>query len=303
MTRALLIMGPTASGKSALALALAERLSGEIVNADSMQVYAGLRVLTARPTEAEEARAPHHLYGHVDPAERYSVGRWLREALAAIAEISARGRTPILAGGTGLYFTALTRGLAEIPPVDPEVSADLAARLKAGGAAALHAALAARDPAAAARIQPADAQRILRALGVLETTGAPLSSWQADTKPALAPGAWRGLVIDPGANRPALRDAIARRADAMLAAEALEEVRALAARRLPGDLPAMTALGVPQLIGHIEGRSDLAAARTALVIATSQYAKRQETWVRNQFREGWARAPYPVPPGFGADSG
>ncbi len=303
MTRALLIMGPTASGKSALALALAERLGGEIVNADSMQVYAGLRVLTARPSPEDEARAPHHLYGHVDPAERYSVGRWLSEALTAIADVSARGKTPILVGGTGLYFTALTRGLAEIPAVDPEIADDLAQRLQRDGSAALHAVLASRDPAAAARIQPADAQRILRALGVVETTGAPLSSWQAETKPALAPGAWRGLVIDPGANRAMLREAIARRVDAMLAAGALEEVRALAARNLPRDLPAMNALGVPQLLEHLEGRADLASARTALVTQTGQYAKRQETWARNQFRDGWARAPYPIPPAIAAEFG
>lgn len=292
---ALLIMGPTASGKSALALALAEKLDGEIVNADSMQVYAGLRVLTARPGAEDEARAPHHLYGHVEPAERYSVGRWLSEALAAIAEITARGKTPILVGGTGLYFTALTKGLAEIPSVDPEIADDLAQRLQRDGSNALHAVLAARDPAAAARIQPADAQRIFRALGVLETTGAPLSSWQADTKPALAPDAWRGLVIDPGENRAILRAAIARRADAMLAQGALEEVRALADRKLARDLPAMNALGVPQLLDHIAGGADLAAARDALVTQTGQYAKRQETWARNQFRD-WRRAPYPIPP-------
>jgi len=303
MTRALLIMGPTACGKSALALELAERLGGEIVNADSMQAYAGLRVLTARPSAEDETRAPHHLYGHVDPAERHSVGRWLSEALAAIGEIFARGATPILVGGTGLYFTALTKGLAEIPPVDPEIAATLADRLQRDGAPALHSVLAARDPAAAARIQPADAQRILRALGVLESTGAPLSAWQAQTKPALAPGAWRGLVIDPGANRPALREAIEQRVEAMLVAGALEEVRALAARGLPRDLPAMNALGVPQLIDHLEGRTDVASARVALVVATGQYAKRQETWARNQFREGWERAPYPLPPGLAAKFG
>ncbi len=227
--RALLIMGPTASGKSALALALAERIGGEIVNADSMQVYRDFRILTARPTPKEEARAPHHLYGYADAGELYSTGRWLTDALAAIADIRARGVTPILVGGTGLYFKALTEGLADIPAADPEVRAALRARADAEGAPALHAELAARDPVTAARLEANDAPRILRALEVLETTGESISALQADTKPALSAEEWRGLALTP--DRDVLYARIDARFEAMLAAGALEEVRAFAACR------------------------------------------------------------------------
>src|SRR5262245_42233827 len=210
MTRALLIMGPTASGKSALALALAEHIGGEIINADSMQVYRDFRILTARPTaEEEEARVPHHLYGHVDAAELYSTGRWLTDALAAIDAIHARGNTPILVGGTGLYFKALTEGLADIPAADPEVRAALRERVEREGAPALHAELATRDPETAARLEPNDAPRILRALEVLETTGESISAFQANTKPALDD--WRGLALTP--DREALYAAINARFD------------------------------------------------------------------------------------------
>ncbi len=287
-------MGPTASGKSALALDLAARLGGEIVNADSMQVYRDLRVVTARPSVADEARAPHHLYGHVDAAERYSVGRWLKDALAAIDDIRARGGTPILVGGTGLYFTALTRGLADIPAPDPEIEARLAARGEAEGAPALHAALAHVDPIAAGRIEPNDARRLVRALAVFESSGAPISAWQAKTAPALAPGAWRGIVVDPGADRAALRTRIAARFDAMLTEGALDEVAELMARRLPPDLPALQALGAPQLAAYLRQEISLEAARTAAVIASGQYAKRQETWARNQFGPDWLRIPAPA---------
>jgi tRNA dimethylallyltransferase len=282
--RALLIMGPTASGKSALALALAERLPAEIVNADSMQAYRDLRVLTARPTLEEEAQAPHHLYGHVDAGERYSVGRWLADALAAMDDIKARGKTPILVGGTGLYFSALTRGLMETPPIDPDVRAALDARLGAEGAPALHAALGAVDPESAAKLQPNDAPRILRALEVYETTGASISAFQADTRPALAPHEWAGLALvrEP---RDALYASIDARFGAMLKAGALDEVRAMAARNLDPNLPAMKAHGAPALMGYLRAEMSLEAAAEIGKRDTRRYAKRQHTWIRGQMSD------------------
>src|SRR4051812_37767725 len=177
---AMLIAGPTASGKSALALALAERLGGTIVNADSMQVYRDLRIITARPTPDEEARVPHRLYGHVDAAENFSVGRWLTDAQVALGEAKRADRVPVIAGGTGLYFKALTRGLSAVPPIPPEIRAAVRARLAAEGAAALHAELVRRDPASAQRIRLADGVRIARALEVTEATGRPLPDWHRD---------------------------------------------------------------------------------------------------------------------------
>ncbi len=280
-------MGPTASGKSALALAVAERLGGEIVNADSMQVYRDFRVLTARPSPEEEARAPHHLYGHVDGAEAYSTGRWLADAREAIAAVCARGGTPILVGGTGLYFKALTEGLADIPPADPDVRAALRARAEAEGAPALHAELAARDPHTAARLEPNDAPRILRALEVLETTGESITALQTNTKPALAPTDWRGLALTP--DRETLYAAINARFDAMLAGGALDEVRAFAARNLDPALPAMKAHGAPALSAHLRGEISLAAAAEIGKRDTRRYAKRQFTWIAGQLPH-WPRA-------------
>ncbi len=284
MKPALLIMGPTASGKSALALAVAERIGGEIINADSMQVYRDLRVLTARPTEAEEALVPHHLYGHVDASERYSVGRWLDDALAAMAVVRARGGVPILTGGTGLYFMALTKGLAEMPDADPEVRADLEARLARDGAGALHAELASVDPGGAARLQVSDTPRVLRALEVALTTGASIASFQAQTKPALAADEWIGLALvrEP---RDALYSVIEARFDAMLQAGALDEVQALAARELDPALPAMKAHGAPALMAHVRGDLTLADAAEIGKRDTRRYAKRQHTWIRNQMRD------------------
>lgn len=286
--RALLIMGPTASGKSALALALAERMPAEIVNADSMQVYRDLRVLTARPTLEEERQAPHHLYGHVDAAERYSVGRWLADALAVIADIRARGKTPILIGGTGMYFSALTKGLMETPPIDADVRAALEARLNTEGAPALHAALASVDPESAAKLQPNDAPRILRALEIYETTGAPISAFKADTKPALLADEWVGLALvrEP---RDALYAGIDARFDAMLKGGALDEVRAMVARRLDPNLPAMKAHGVPALMAHLRGEISLDAAAEIGKRDTRRYAKRQHTWIRGQMAD-WRTA-------------
>lgn len=288
--RALLIMGPTASGKSALALAVAERVGGEIVNADSMQVYRDFRILTARASPQEEARAPHRLYGHVDAAELYSTGRWLAEALAAIAAIRGRGATPILVGGTGLYFKALTQGLADIPAADPDLRDALRERAAREGAPALHAELAARDPATAARLAPNDAPRILRALEVLETTGESIGAFQAATHAPLAREEWAGLALAPA--RDALYAAIDARFDAMLAAGALDEVRAFAARRLDPALPAMKAHGAPALMAHLRGELSLAEAAEIGKRDTRRYAKRQFTWIAGQMPD-WPRVSSP----------
>ena len=286
MIRALLIMGPTASGKSALALAVAERIGGEIVNADSMQVYRDFRILTARPSVEEEREAPHRLYGHVDAAERYSTGRWLTDALAVIADIRARNKTPIIVGGTGLYFKALTQGLAEMPDVDPELRAALIERAEREGAPALHADLAKLDPQTAARLEPNDAPRIIRALEVIETTGESITSFQANTKPALAMNEWRGLALTP--DRDALYAHINTRFDKMLEQGALDAVRAFAARDLDPALPAIKAHGAPALGAYLRGEMSLQAATEIGQRDTRRYAKRQFTWIANQMPD-WPR--------------
>lgn len=286
MKPALLIMGPTASGKSALGLALAERIGGEIINADSMQVYRDFRVLTARPSVEEEGQAPHHLYGHIDAAERYSTGRWLTDALAAIADIRARDRTAILVGGTGLYFKALTQGLAEMPDVDPDLRAALIARGEKEGAPALHAELAVLDPQTAARLEPNDAPRIIRALEVIETTGESIRSFQANTKPALAANEWRGLALTP--DRETLYASINARFEKMMEQGALEEVRAFAARNLDPTLPAIKAHGAPALSAYLRNEITLAQAIEIGQRDTRRYAKRQFTWIANQMPD-WPR--------------
>lgn len=286
--RVLLIMGPTASGKSALAQALAERVGGEIVNADSMQVYGDLHVLTARPSAAEAARVPHHLYGHVDAGAPYSVGCWLGQALAAIAAVRARGGLPILAGGTGLYFSALTKGLAGAPAIDPGLRAHLRARLAAEGAPALHAQLSRADVDSAARLSRNDGVRIVRALEVLETTGRPIGALHVGTKPALAREDWAGIVLTP--ERKALYTAIDARFEAMLKAGALEEARALAARKLDPLAPAMKAHGAPALMAHLRGEVSLEAAVAIAQRDTRRYAKRQFTWIGRQMGD-WTPAP------------
>jgi tRNA dimethylallyltransferase len=280
MKRAILLMGPTASGKSALALALARRLGGEIVNADSMQVYRDFRVLTARPTSQEEASAPHHLYGYADAGQLYSTGRWLTDALDEMRDITARGQTPIIVGGTGLYFKALTQGLADIPTADPELRQRLRDRAAAEGAAALHAELSRVDPQTAARLELNDAPRILRALEVWETTGESIGALQANTKPALAEDEWIGVKLMP--ERGQLYASIDARFDAMLAAGALDEVRSFAARNLDPSLPAMKAHGAPALMAHLRGEITLADAAEIGSRDTRHYAKRQFTWMANQ---------------------
>jgi tRNA dimethylallyltransferase len=277
----ILIAGPTASGKSALALALAEKLNGIVVNADSMQVYRDLRIITARPTQADALRAPHRLYGHVDAAENYSVGRWRTEVAATLAATEQYARAAILVGGTGLYFNALTRGLAAVPPISPEVRNLVRTRLADEGVGALHAELKQRDPIAAARLMPGDRARITRALEVVLATGRSLLDWHEDTtSTSLDPARAAKVFLTP--DRDELFRRIDARFDAMLAAGAIEEVRALAAHNLDPQLPAMKAHGVPWLIRHLRGEITLDEAAEGAKRDTRQYTKRQATWFRNQ---------------------
>jgi tRNA dimethylallyltransferase len=281
--RAVLIMGPTASGKSALAIGLAERLGGEIVNADAAQVYRDLRILSARAGSEDEARVPHHLFGHVDAAERYSTGKWLAATAPVIADIAGRGKTPIVVGGTGLYFKALTDGLAEAPPPDPHIRAELAARLQRDGAPSLYAELARVDPETATTLGPRDAPRIMRALEIWQATGLSIRALQATTRPALTADQWIGVTLWP--ERAELYARIEQRFAAMMEAGAVEEVRALMARGLDPDLPAMKAIGVPPLIAMLTGRVSRSDAIERAVRDTRRYAKRQYTWIRNQLRD------------------
>jgi tRNA dimethylallyltransferase len=279
--KAVLIAGPTASGKSGLALALAEALGGTVVNADSMQVYRELRVLTARPSLEDEARAPHRLYGHIPVRERYSAGRYCADAQEALADARASGRIPIVVGGTGLYFDALTKGLSPIPPVPPAQREETRARFDAMGRDAFLADLVARD-ATAARLRPSDTQRLLRAADVLEATGRPLSSWQeASGEPVLGGEGIARFVLDPP--RDVLAERIARRAASMFEGGAIEEARAIP--DFDPTLPAAKILGLPQLRKHFEGRIGLEDALLETQIATRQYAKRQRTWFRNRMKD------------------
>ena len=279
--QAVLIAGPTASGKSALALALAATIRGVIINADSMQVYRDLRVITARPSVEEEAQAPHKLYGHVDAAENYSVGRWLRDAQAAITEAKIAGRVPIVVGGTGLYFMALTRGLAAVPPIPPDIRASVRGRLETEGVAPLYAELTERDPATAQRLMPGDRARITRALEVVLATGRSLSDWHREGMPAVVDPA-RAARFFLDLDREELGRRINTRFDTMLATGALAEVERLAARGLNPMLPAMKAHGVPWLIRHLRGEIGLAEAAEGGKRDTKRYTKRQATWFRNQ---------------------
>ncbi len=248
----MLIAGPTASGKSALALELAQKTGGVVINTNSMQVYRDLRVITARPTPAEEAQAPHRLYGHVDAAVNFSAGAWVADAAKMLSEAQAAKRLPIFVGGSGLYFKALTRGLSAVPPIPAEVRDSVRARLERDGVEALHAELAQRDPASAERLKPRDRARIARALEVVEATGRALTDWHREGLPPLLPqGEFHALFLAP--ERDQLYARIDARFDAMLAAGALEEVAALAARQLDPLLPAMKAHGVPALIRHLKG--------------------------------------------------
>lgn len=284
----MLIAGPTASGKSALAVAIAERLGGVVVNADSMQVYEGLRILTARPSDEDLARAEHRLYGHVSPESPYSTGAYVRDAAAVLAEIGGRGCLPIVCGGTGLYFRALLGGLDDMPAVEPQVRERWRGRMAEEGPARLHAELALRDPEAAARIRPGDAQRILRALELGETTGAPLADLQRRQGEAVVDAA-RAVKIVLTPPRDLLRERIARRFDQMMAGGALEEARAFLARPTAREGLAAKAIGLPELGAHLAGELTLAAAVERAVTRSRQYAKRQDTWFRHQFGADWRR--------------
>ena len=288
-SKAVLIAGPTASGKSALALALAQKNGGVVINADSMQVYRDLRIITARPTPEEEARAPHRLYGHVDAAVNFSAGSWVTDAAKVLAEAREQNALPIFVGGSGLYFKALTRGLSAVPPIPPQIREGVRARLERDGIEALHAELGKRDPASAERLKPRDRTRIARALEVVEATGRSLTDWHRDgLPPLLPPGTFSALFLEP--EREALYARIDARFDAMLKEGALEEVAALAARRLDPLLPAMKAHGVPALIRHLEGEITLEEAAAIGRADTRHYAKRQFTWFRHQLPEfEWVR--------------
>jgi len=281
---AVLIAGPTASGKSALALDLADRLGGVIVNADSMQVYRDLRIITARPTLEDEERVPHRLYGFVDAAEDYSVGRWCRDVEKSLSEIAGQGRVPILVGGTGLYFKALTTGLAAVPPVPADIRAGVRGRLQREGAPALHAELSSLDPSTAQRLMVNDRSRIARALEVVLATGRPLSDWHKEGMPALM-NPDSAVKIFLTCERKELVHRIETRFAAMLNAGALDEVRLLAARKLDPLLPAMKAHGVPWLIRHLNREISIEEAAAGAIMDTRRYTKRQVTWFRNQMKD------------------
>ena len=276
---AILIAGPTASGKSALALAVAERYGGEIVNADSMQVYADMRVLTARPSVEDEARVPHHLYGVIGAGEHCSAGKWSRLALEAIRDIEARGKVPVIVGGTGLYFRTLVEGLSPIPAVADDVRAAVRAEVAAAGEGA-HALLQAADPVLAEVIRPSDKQRIARGIEVARGTAKPLSQWHLEPPKPLITGRLGRFVLAP--EREWLRARCDLRFDLMVGGGALDEVRHMAGLGLDPALPSMKALGLRPLIDYVSGKIELIDAAEKGKAETRAYAKRQETWFKTQ---------------------
>lgn len=283
MHQALLIAGPTASGKSALAIRLAKKLNGVVINADSMQVYQDLRILSARPTIKDENEAEHRLYGHVSAGREYSVGDYVQDVSRCLSEIKAAGKTPIFVGGTGLYFKALTQGLIETPAIPTHVRANLYEEQEAG--VDLHARLAKIDPEFAKRFEPANFVRIIRALEVFEATGKTMTYWQnsANSTPILQAGSWKGIFLQ--VEREMLKTRIHARFEAMIGAGALDEVRALMALNLPANRGIMKAHGVPHLVAHLEGRFTLEEAVDAGQTDTRRYAKRQHTFARGQLPE------------------
>jgi tRNA dimethylallyltransferase len=274
------LLGPTASGKSKLALDCAAQAPLEIVSVDSAQVYRGMDIGTAKPSPAERERVPHHLIDLIDPDTRYSAGQFRQDAIRAVEDVLARGRTPLLVGGTMLYYRALAAGIDALPAAHAEIRAEISARAARLGWPALHAELGRVDPAAAARIGANDAQRIQRALEVWRATGKPISAWHGTSRSA-APFSLRTFAILPP-ERSVLHERIAMRFDAMLAAGLIEEVEGLRARyRLDADMPSMRCVGYRQVWDYLEGRCDKAAMRDAAIAATRQLAKRQLSWLRS----------------------
>jgi tRNA dimethylallyltransferase len=279
-----LIAGPTASGKSALAMQIADKTGGVIINADSAQVYRDLRVVTARPSEAEETALPHRLFGYIDGAEACSAARWARDAMTSLEEAEKQGKPAILVGGTGLYHRTLLEGIAPIPDIDP----DIRKAVRALPVAEAYAALQSEDPEAAARLKPADTTRVARALEVIRSTGKPIAAWQQEKtggigeKIALAP-----LILLP--NRDWLYARCDMRFADMVESGAVEEVAALTARNLDPDLPVMRAIGVPEIIDFLSGNASKEATVAAAAQATRRYAKRQYTWFAHQPPHEWPR--------------
>lgn len=285
---AILITGPTASGKSALAVELAKEHGGVVINADSMQVYDTLRVLTARPSEEDMDGVPHHLYGHVPAAQAYSTGSWLRDVTALLPRINAEGKLPVFVGGTGLYFKALTGGLSEMPVIPEEVRQRLRARLLEEGPEGLYAELAKVDPAMVESLNIQDGQRIVRALEVFEATGQSIAEFQGQAGPVVVnPDRARKIVVLP--DRAVLHQHINGRFEKMLEQGAEDEVRALLALDLPPEMPVMKAIGVSQIAAMLRGEMTRAEVIERGAAATRQYAKRQMTWFRNQMDESWER--------------
>lgn len=278
----IVIGGPTASGKSALALAIAREFGGAVINADSMQLYDALPILTAQPSAADKARAPHLLYGVLPPEQVGSAQLWREMALRAIDETRGRGLLPVVVGGTGLYLRALMHGLSPMPDIPEDVRRRVRALWEQEGAQGVRARLERLDPQAAARLKPGDRQRQLRALEVVEATGKPLSEWQEGAAQG-APSSLRFLRLVLRPEREALRQVIGARFEKMITDGALDEVRALLARPIPADRPLLRALGMPELARHVRGEIPLEQALSLAVISTRQYAKRQDTWFRHQF--------------------
>ncbi|WP_416064152.1 tRNA (adenosine(37)-N6)-dimethylallyltransferase MiaA [Rhizobium sp. ZK1] len=285
---AILITGPTASGKSALAVELAKQHGGVVINADSMQVYDTLRVLTARPSEEDMGGVPHYLYGHVPAGATYSTGAWLRDVVALLPRIRAEGKLPVFVGGTGLYFKALTGGLSEMPVIPEEIRQRLRARLLEEGSEGLYEELAKVDPAMAESLNVQDGQRIVRALEVFEATSQSIAQFQGQAGPVVVdPHTARKIVVLP--DRAVLHQRINGRFEKMLEQGAEDEVRALLALNLPPEMPVMKAIGVSQIAAMLHGEMSRAEVIERGAAATRQYAKRQMTWFRNQMDESWER--------------
>ncbi len=284
MASLIVIGGPTGSGKSALALWLAEKMGGAIINADSMQQYRELRIVTARPSLSEHRRAPHYLYGHLTADEPGSAGQWLDQAIRAIDEIKAQDRLPIVVGGTGLYLQALLQGIAPIPHVPGEVRDETSRRFDRLGVPGFYQDLIKRDPEQAAHLEPGDRQRLIRAAEVLEATGKSLLYWQSlPRKRVTLQGPIAGVSLMPP--RPELRARIEQRLNRMVEGGALDELEALRDQKLDPNLPLMKAVAVPELMAHLDGKMDLSAAILRATAKTRQYAKRQLTWFRHQLPE------------------